>query len=70
MLLALQVSSVKGTEVKRNASAPYMTSSMLSDAANKLGFKVQATMSNAQALFEGDNVAGDGKTHQHRRSDA
>ena len=56
----LQVSAVKGTEIKRNPSAPYMTSTMLSDAANRLGSKVSHTMSNAQALFEGDNIVGDG----------
>lgn len=51
--MCLQVTGKQVSEVRRNPSLPYMTSSLLTDAANQLGSSVAATMSNAQALFEG-----------------
>lgn len=52
-LLYLQVTGRQVSEVRRSPALPYMTSSLLTDAANQLGSSVAATMSNAQALFEG-----------------
>lgn len=49
----LQVSSVNRTSMSRSPAAPFITSSMVQDAANRLGYKVANTMSTAQALFEG-----------------
>ena len=49
----IQVTGVKNSESSRNPGAPFITSSMVQDAANRLGFKVANTMSTAQALFEG-----------------
>lgn len=49
-----QVTGVKSQDSSRGPSAPYMTSTMLMDAANQLGSNVAATMAAAQGLFEGD----------------
>ena len=52
----MQITGVRGTEVEKGPSAPYMTSTMLTDAANQLGSNVARTMANAQALFEGGDA--------------
>lgn len=49
-----QVTGVRSNQYNRGPLAPYMTSSMLMDAANQLGSNVKATMAAAQRLFEGD----------------
>ena len=49
----VQVTSKQGIDVKRSPSLPFMTSSMLTAAANQLGSDVARTMANAQVLFEG-----------------
>lgn len=60
MSIPLQVTGLKSQNYNRGPSAPYMTSSMLMDAANQLGSNVTATMTAAQGLFEGnDAVLGD-----------
>ena len=52
----VQVTSKQGIYVKRSPSLPFMTSSMLTAAANQLGSDVARTMANAQVLFEGGDV--------------
>ena len=52
----VQVTSKQGIDVKRSPSLPFMTSSMLTAAANQLGSDVARTMANAQVLFEGGEV--------------
>ncbi len=55
-MVGVQVDRMKSTEAKRSPSAPYMTSTMLTDAANHLGSSVAGTMATAQALFEGGDA--------------
>ncbi len=52
------VSSVSTRERRRSPTAPYTTSRMQQDAANKLGFTSQKTMMVAQQLYEGLDVGG------------
>lgn len=47
------VSEIKETEKRRNALAPFITSTLQQEAFNKLGFNANKTMSLAQALYEG-----------------
>ena len=47
------VSNVEKKEQKRNPSAPFTTSSLQQDAANKLNFRTRKTMMVAQQLYEG-----------------
>ena len=54
------VSSLKKTERRRKAPAPYSTSKLQQDAANKLGFTSRKIMMVAQQLYEGINVTGEG----------
>jgi len=54
--VCVQVTSKQGIDVKRSPSLPFMTSSMLTAAANQLGSDVARTMANAQVLFEGGEV--------------
>lgn len=49
-----QVTGLRSHNYSRGPSAPYMTSTLLMDAANQLGSNVAATMTAAQGLFEGD----------------
>ncbi len=55
------VSQIKKTNTKRHAPAPFTTSSMQQDAVNKLGMSSKKITSCAQELYEGVNVAGEGK---------
>ncbi|KAA6425407.1 MAG: hypothetical protein FRX49_04900 [Trebouxia sp. A1-2] len=55
---SLQVTSKQGSDVRRSPSLPFMTSSMLTAAANQLGSDVARTMANAQVLYEGGDVEG------------
>ncbi len=56
----LSVSDVKKKERRRKPQAPYITSKLQQDAANRLGFTSQKTMMIAQQLYEGINITGEG----------
>ena len=50
---AFRVDSVKTRETRRNAAAPFTTSTLQQEASRKLKFRVRKTMQIAQALYEG-----------------
>ncbi|GIX41597.1 MAG: DNA topoisomerase 1 [Leptospiraceae bacterium] len=52
------VHSIKVKERKRQPTAPYTTSKLQQDAANRLGFTSQKTMMVAQQLYEGVEIEG------------
>jgi len=54
------IKSVQKKERKRKAPAPYITSKLQQDAANRLGFTSGKTMMVAQQLYEGVNITGEG----------
>src|SRR5437588_7503032 len=54
------VRDVKKREQKRNAPAPFITSTLQQEAARKLGFGNRRTMSVAQQLYEGVEIGGEG----------
>ncbi|HNX59120.1 MAG TPA: type I DNA topoisomerase, partial [Spirochaetota bacterium] len=56
----LVVVSIQKKERKRNPQAPYITSKLQQDAANRLGYTSSKTMMVAQQLYEGVNVTGEG----------
>ena len=56
----MAVKSVKTTVKKRQPYPPYSTSTLQQDASRKLNFTARKTMSVAQALYEGVEVAGKG----------
>lgn len=65
VLAALQnaewrVTSVQSTEKQRRPLAPFITSQLQRDAANKFGFNVRRTMGIAQRLYEGVDVGAEG----------
>jgi DNA topoisomerase-1 len=53
------VVNVERKERKRNPTAPYITSKLQQDAANRLGFNVRRTMGVAQRLYEGVDIKGE-----------
>ncbi len=55
---AFQVASVKTRETRRNAAAPFTTSTLQQEASRKLKFRVRKTMQLAQALYEGVDLGG------------
>ncbi len=55
-----QVSSVVRRETKRNAQAPFTTSTLQQEASRKLGFSVRRTMQIAQELYEGVDLGAEG----------
>lgn len=55
------VKEVKKTVAKSHPSAPYTTSSMQQEAMNKLGMTLKKVTSCAQELYEGVEIAGEGK---------
>lgn len=57
---SFQVQSIKTQERKRKPLAPYITSKLQQDAANRLGFTSRKTMMVAQQLYEGIDVTGEG----------
>ena len=54
------VSSVEEKDRMRKAAAPFTTSSLQQDAANKLNFSTRKTMMVAQQLYEGIEIKGKG----------
>ena len=55
-----RVADVKKREQKRNASAPFITSTLQQEASRKLGFSNRRTMSVAQDLYEGVEIGAQG----------
>ena len=56
------VESVKASQARSKAPAPFTTSTMQSDAGNKLGMTLKRSSFAAQQLYEGVEIAGEGKT--------
>ena len=56
------VTSVKKSEKKRTAAPPFTTSTLQQEASRKLNMTPKRTMSIAQQLYEGVDVAGEGTT--------
>ena len=52
------VDSIDKKQVKRNPSAPFITSTLQQEASRKLGFTASRTMQVAQKLYEGIDVGG------------
>jgi DNA topoisomerase I len=55
---AYRVSSIKKREVRRNAPAPFTTSTLQQEASRKLRMRVRRAMQVAQALYEGIDLGG------------
>ena len=54
------VTNVKKTEKKKSPAPPFTTSTLQQEASRKLGFTPKRTMTVAQQLYEGVDVAGEG----------
>jgi DNA topoisomerase-1 len=54
------VKTIKKSEKRRNAPAPFITSTLQQEASRKLGFSAKQTMMAAQQLYEGLEVKGEG----------
>ncbi len=57
---AFAVTSVKQRETRRNAAAPFTTSTIQQEASRKLKFRVRKTMQTAQSLYEGVDLGSEG----------
>lgn len=57
-----EISSVDRKPVKRNAPAPFITSTLQQEAARRLRFSAKRTMMLAQKLYEGVEVGNEGPT--------
>ena len=57
---AYSVASIKQREVRRNAAAPFTTSTLQQEASRKLKLRVRRTMQIAQALYEGVDIGSEG----------
>lgn len=55
---AYRVASIRKREVKRNAPAPFTTSTLQQEASRKLKMRVRRTMQVAQTLYEGIDLGG------------
>ena len=55
---SFSVATVKRREVRRNAPAPFTTSTLQQEASRKLRLRVRRTMQLAQALYEGVDLGG------------
>ncbi len=56
------IASIQSREQQRRPVAPFITSQLQRDAANKLGFNVRRTMGVAQRLYEGVDLGSEGTT--------
>jgi DNA topoisomerase-1 len=56
------VASIKRREVRRNAPAPFTTSTLQQEASRKLRLRVRRTMQIAQGLYEGVDLGGEDGT--------
>jgi len=56
------ITGVQSREQQRRPLAPFITSQLQRDAANKLGFNVRRTMGVAQRLYEGVDLGSEGTT--------
>ena len=59
---AWSITGVQSREQQRRPLAPFITSQLQRDAANKLGFNVRRTMGVAQRLYEGVDIGDEGTT--------
>src|SRR5712692_2220175 len=59
--LPFTVQSVQKKERRRNAPAPFITSKLQQEAANRLGFSAKKTMTLAQRLYEGVELGDEGQ---------
>ncbi len=57
-----KITELKKSNTKSHAPAPFITSTMQQDAANKLNMNVKRTSAAAQQLYEGVELKGEGKT--------
>lgn len=57
-----QVTTIKRRERRKNPAAPFTTSTLQQEAAKRLRFSARRTMSNAQRLYEGQQLGGRGQT--------
>ena len=57
---AFAIEAVKQRETRRNAAAPFTTSTIQQEASRKLKFRVRKTMQTAQALYEGIDLGSEG----------
>jgi DNA topoisomerase-1 len=55
------VTSVKRRERRKNPAAPFTTSTLQQEAAKRLRYSARRTMSNAQRLYEGQEIGGRGQ---------
>lgn len=56
-----EISTIKRRERRKNPAAPFTTSTMQQEAAKRLRFSARRTMSNAQRLYEGQELGGRGQ---------
>lgn len=57
--LSYAVKSIEKKQVKRNPSAPFITSTLQQEASRKLGMSASRTMQIAQRLYEGVDIGGE-----------
>jgi len=56
-----EITTIKRRERRKNPAAPFTTSTMQQEAAKRLRFSARRTMSNAQRLYEGQDLGGRGQ---------